>query len=366
MKILIAVTLALLTFMNHSARAAATANVRMYCLSIKFGHASAGGQNALYSLDLTGIENGINGELFPYSDTQPTHASNLILTDDLFDEQSFGAIYLSISDTDNNGDGFPDMFDTSQPFSGTTTGTYNIPGVASGTVTAQWSRNADSSVGTCVLKLKNFGDFYHSFTILEYKGPLTYTPGTNVVTGNVDLALTDMPGVELHGPMQFTKIPEDPHNELTLASGAWTNNAAETYSFLSYPYPITRDLSVLTNYYGGFEFDDGDLTTAEPDYYFWGLSIDDVNDADADGVPDFSDEPHQVPRAPALSLSRDSGNFLLKISADVGQLCELQEASSVDAISWPTILSVTLTNDPQTISLPLSATGAKFWRVHTP
>jgi len=30
---------------------------------------------------------------------------------------------------------------------------------------------------------------------------------------------------------------------------------------------------------------------------------------------------------------------------------------------WQTILSITLTNDPQTVSLPLPAVAQKFWRV---
>lgn len=364
MKTWLITSLALLTLLNNSIQAAQSAAMRMYCLSIKFNHASSGGPNAIYSLDLTGIDAGINGELFPISDTPPTHAAYLVLTD-LFDDEYSGSMTLDVPTTDNNGDGFPDIFDTSQTFNGSSSGTYSFPGFASGNVTASWGRDAGSADGSVRLRFQNFGDFFHVFTILEYKGPLTYTPGTSVVSGTVNLARTGAPELELHGPMTFTKTTTDPHNELAFASGEWTNNVPETYSF--YSSPLYRDLNLKTNYYGSFEFDDGDINTGEADYYFWGVSIDDVHDADSDGIPDFSDDPQIISvRPPLLSLNRAPGDLSLTISGNVGQLCEIQEASTVNAATWPTILSVTLTNDPQTVSLPLPATETRFWRVHTP
>ena len=92
-----------------------------------------------------------------------------------------------------------------------------------------------------------------------------------------------------------------------------------------------------------------------------------MNDADHDGIPDFSDDPQVIaPRAPMLSLNRGSTNLLLTMHGYVGETCEIQEATAIDAATWPMILSVTLTNDPQTVSLPLPETGTRFWRVRTP
>lgn len=366
MKILIALTVASLTLSQFSLQAAQNAAARLYCLSIRFGHASAGGQNALYSLDLTGIGAGINGELFPISDTPPTHESFLVLTDDISEEQIPGDLFLDVPTTDNNGDGFPDIFDSSQPFSGSSSGTYDFGDFGSGNVTATWSRDAGSQDGSCRLDLKNFGEpFYHTFTILEYKGPLSYTPGTNTVSGNVDLALTGAPDAQLHGPIVFTKSSIEPHDQLTLEDGSWTNNTEQIYTFFSYS--LFRDTNLKTNFYGGFEFQDGDPNTGEDDYYYWELSIDDINDADSDGIPDFSDDPKIISaRAPLLSLNHSPGNLSLTISGEVGQVCEIQDASSVNSTNWTTLSSVTLTNDPQIISLPLPGTATRFWRVHTP
>jgi len=364
MKTFIVVLLAWLTLLGDFVQATPTADARMYCLSVRFGHAQAGGPNALYSLDLTGINFGINGELYPVFGAPRTHFTSLILTDDLFDEEYEGSMLLNVPTTDINGDGFPDFFDTALGFSGSSSGTYSFPGIASGNAGASWSRNAGSYVGTCQLNFVGFGSFTHSFNILEYRGPLAYTPGTNVVTGNVDLTLTGVPDYELKGPIAFTKSATNPYNELTLQTGTWTNNTEQMFFY--YDYPFLRDVNIQTNYYGYFLFDDWNLDTAEEDYYVWVLSVDDRNDADSDTIPDFSDDPQNVsPRRPLLALNRAPGNLLLTISSDVGQLCEIQEAAIVNATNWPTILSVTLTNDPQTISLPLPS-QTKFWRVRVP
>ncbi|MEO6183569.1 MAG: hypothetical protein ABIP71_10830, partial [Verrucomicrobiota bacterium] len=249
-------------------------------------------------------------------------------------------------------------------FSGASSGTYNFSGIGSGNASASWSRSAGSDGGSCQLNFQGFGSFSHIFNILEYKGPLTYTPGTNNVSGNVDLILTGVPSFQLGGPIAFTKSPGDPHNQLTLQAGAWTNDTPQTFPFFSET--VTRDQSLKTNYYGYFEFDDWNLDTAEPDYYLWVISIDDRNDADADGIPDFSDDPSVSVNRPLLALKRASTNLLLTISGNVGQVCQIQEAVTINATNWPTIASVTLTNNSQTVSLPLPSSQTKFWRVRVP
>jgi hypothetical protein len=121
---------------------------------------------------------------------------------------------------------------------------------------------------------------------------------------------------------------------------------------------------LLTNYYGYPVFNDGDPSTAAEDYYYWELSIDDTNDSDGDTIPDFSDNPQvMTPSQPMLSLENRDTNLVLSISGDLNSLCKIQEISSLGSTNWITIMSVTLTNNPQTISLPLSSALANFWRV---
>ena len=128
---------------------------------------------------------------------------------------------------------------------------------------------------------------------------------------------------------------------------------------------FTRDPGWPTNYAGVVYFADGDPSTVAPDYQSWTLSIDDTNDANANGIPDFSDDPALAlpPRAPRLSLTPGATNLWLTISGDTGHTNDIQELDSLMTTNWHTKLSLTLTNDPQTVSLSLPTNQTKFWRV---
>ncbi len=155
----------------------------------------------------------------------------------------------------------------------------------------------------------------------------------------------------------------NPQNKLTLQTAFLTNAAQQTLSLFDIT-AFDRDLTLRTNYYGGVEFNDGDPSTAGDDYYSWELSIDDLNDRDHDGIPDFSDEPQSTaPRRPVLTLMGTSTNLLLTISGDVGRLHRVLETTNLTAGNWLTNLSFTLTNDPQSVALPAPLGAVKFWRV---
>lgn len=345
-----------------AADAAQTAQARMYCLSLRFqrGH----DQNALSTLDLTTLTAGINGELAPLFGAYDQWAWFDL---DFIGDVMTGTLNLDLpAFSDANGNGFPDFFEVAQSGSGTSSGAYSLDSGAGGSVQAQWTRNAGSAGGTCRLTLQGFGQFTHSFELIEYSGPLMYTPGSNTVSGSVDLTQTGNSANQFQGPVTFFKNSTNRFNELTLQPGAWTNAAMETLTFLEDDY--LHDSTYPTNYYGYFDFDDGDLSTGEPDYYTWLLSIDDPNDADNDGIPDLSDDPQIVlpPRRPRLALNRTPTNLLLSISGDVGRLHQIQGATSLTSPNWSNILSVTLTNDPQTVSLPIPAEMQKFWRALVP
>src|SRR4030095_2708247 len=121
------------------------------------------------------------------------------------------------------------------------------------------------------------------------------------------------PGNTLEGSVAFLKSPTNRFNQLTLQSAYLTNASMQTLS-LYVPTKFLRRTVNSTNYFGPVEFNDGDLSTpGVDDYYSWVLSIDDLNDADHDGIPDFSDDPSSValPRRPLLSLTHELTNVLL-------------------------------------------------------
>ena len=183
-----------------------------------------------------------------------------------------------------------------------------------------------------------------------------------MVSATVNLAQTGKPANTLQGPIVFDKSVTDRFNTLTNQPGVWTNAVSQTLTFDNEVF--TRDPAWPTNYVGYVFFADGAPNTAAPDYRLWVLSIDDTNDSNANGIPDFSDDPAVVlPRAPQLSLALGPTNLLLTISGDVGHVNQIVESTSLALPHWTTNQSLTITTDPQTVSLPLPATATKFWRV---
>jgi hypothetical protein len=212
--------------------------------------------------------------------------------------------------------------------------------------------------------------FSHSFEVIEYTGPLAYTPGKTNVLANLQVTQTGNPANVIQGPCQFVKLASDPYNDLTISDGTWTNNTLQSLNYAEdsegglgdlYRYPDWP-----TNYYGWLVMQDGDPNTGEPDYLYWNLSVDDANDADHDTIPDFSDDPQTTPvRQPKLTLALNANHLLLTISGDVGRMHEIQQLTALGSTNWQPVQSVTLTNDPQAVSLTLPTGDSSFWRVRT-
>jgi hypothetical protein len=207
------------------------------------------------------------------------------------------------------------------------------------------------------------GTYNCPFTLIEYTGPLTYAPGSNTVSATINLTQTGNSAKTLQGPIAFVKSTTDRFNTLTNQPGVWTNAASQPLSFDGEVF--SRGIPTWpTNYAGYVYFADGEPSTAAPDYRLWVLSIDDPNDANANGIPDFSDDPAAVPpRAPRLSLAAGPTNLWLTISGDVGHSNQIQQIGSLGTTNWLTTQSFLQTNDPQVVSLPVPAAAPKFWRV---
>ena len=74
-------------------------------------------------------------------------------------------------------------------------------------------------------------------------------------------------------------------------------------------------------------------------------------------------KPLDVPKVDAFAeLTKGSGNLQLTISGDIGHVHQIQETTSLANPNWQPVQSVTLTSDPQVVTLALPS-GPKFWRV---
>jgi hypothetical protein len=324
---------------------AETAQARLFCYSLRFQQGTTFG--GTLNLSSTG-GSPYNGELLPtFGDSSGNPWGSYFFIYYGGYGNIPGTIYVNLpAVTDANNNGFDDFFEVSRGVSTTSTSGSESTGLSSGSVTATWSRSAGSANGTCQLHFiddtyGDLGTYSCPFTLLEYTGPLTYTPGSNTVPASVNLTQTGNAANTLRGPITFVKIPTDRFNTLTNQAGAWTNYAGYVF------------------------FADGDRTTAGADYQLWVFSIDDTNDANANGIPDFSDDPAAVtpPHAPHISLVLGTTNLLLTINGDLNHTNQIQQIGALGSTNWQTIQSFWQTNASQTFSLPLPTGSPKYWRV---
>jgi hypothetical protein len=376
MKTLLILLISVVCVRLSSFGATETAQARLFCRSLRFQQATADDLAGFqWRMNLTTLNVGINGELaLDFSGSGYSHWSYTELYSEWYDYTDTGGwIAFNVPNgPDANGDGIPDFWEVSQSVNGLTgSGGINSPafGINSG-FSASWYRPAGSATGTCYYSIPDplsggvsTLDFAQTFELIEYDGPLNYTPGSTAVNGTVYLTQASS-GKIFAGAVQFLKESTNRLNDLTLQDGTWTNGANQTLNF--YWDTVERQSGWPTNYwdYGLFQFVDGDPNTLDQDYLIWGLIIVDTNDTDHNGIPDFSDDPAVVgpPSRPTLTLARQSGALLLTIHGDSGHVHLVQESASLFSPSWQTVVSTNLTGSQLGISLPLP-TQTKYWRV---
>ncbi len=378
MKWIACLSLLILSLFPSISAAAETAQARLYCLSVVL-HQGTDGYGDL--LNVNSVVGGGEDELMPWPQnpeiTFPDvegYGGNMGIYDanPLYLYWSYGSMSVSIPPfADANGNKFPDFFEVTQGVTNVTTvGSYTyfdqIEGHVSGQITAIWKRSAGSAKGTCSINLNDaYYDlpFLHAFEIREYTGTLSYTPATNAISGTLNLTQTGSATNTFKGPIQFVKSDSDHFNQLTNQPGILTDASQQLHYFTNHLF--LRDINWPTNYAGYIQFDDdGDGSTFYP-WALWVLSINDTNDSNHNGIPDFSDDPvpgSQPPRAPLLSLATGTNNLLLTIHGDVGHVHQIQQVSPLTSGAWQNAISITLTNDPQVVPVPFSG-GASFWRV---
>jgi hypothetical protein len=343
------------------------ASVYLFCASVRLLPAESSGFRLELTADAQASE--VNNELRPLFDpTLPSHGADFRLVDPAFPEPMTGQIAIDLPPfTDQNQNGFDDFFEVAQAVEAVrSAGLFSSP-VEDGTVTATWSRGAGQATGTCVLQLtgRTFGqlpEFVHSFELLAYAGQLAYTPGTNSVTGTLQLTQSGGLSNTLSGAIMFTPDATNRANHFVLPGSSWTNSAGGAFTYGAFP--VDRDEGLATNYFGFLTVEDGDPATSMVDFIDWVLSIDDPNDTDGDLIPDLTDDPFAPPaEPPELSLGRAAGQLLFTIESERGRTFELEEVSSVTETNWTMTLSGTLTNEVHTISWPVPSEPLRFWRV---
>lgn len=357
---------AVATVLAVGSTAAASAKIQLFNLSFRFQPAVVRVFGQDYRLSLTtGTRrfDPANGELSPvYGTSAFTHGGWLVLeTPQLFEPLVIPFVLNIPAFVDANTNDVHDFFEVSGGFNGVvTTGRYFDEFVfGEGQLRATWTRAADTRTGTCQLELEDFPSlvFVHPFELTQFDGTLLYAVSGRDITGSVDLKQKLNESVILGGAARLQRISAD---ELLLLPGTWVTPINEQF-----PYDGIQGITRRqTRYLSTFHFTDGDLTTDWEDYALYAMVITDPNDADRDGIPDLSDVPSA--RLPLLSLRRQGEELALTLSGEPGRVHEIQSTTSLASPTWQRVLSLTLTNDPQVLRLPLPERSPTFYRARVP
>ena len=346
-----------------------SATVNLHCLSLRIPQGSASMLGLSYTLQLTtgsGQNPDINNELMPdwSSSSSAQYISRFVLQSDAYPEPIPGIIGLYIPPfVDNNSNNISDFFEVSQPITPIqTSGIFVDDWVGDeGRITAIWSRDAGQRIGSCSLKM--VGSFVNltfpmTFEIMEYDGTMDYTMESSSPRGAVTLSLALSSTETLGGPIGFQVLGT---NDLTLLGGVWTNSSGQTFTYLATT-PGESIERYETNYYGYFEFKDGDPLSGMPGYNTWMIAISDKNDSNKNGIPNLSDLPPPVP--PRLMLSLTNRSLKLLIEAEAGRSCQIEKSVSITSTNWIPALLITMTNAYQILELPLPNEPTCFWRAY--
>ncbi|MSU34184.1 MAG: hypothetical protein EXS36_03550 [Pedosphaera sp.] len=359
--------------------AAKTAETWIYSTSVKVSPGTVKQLGQTSTLSFTVDPARINDE-FTVSPTSPAlYTTVMILDVPSFLEPLKATLNIGVPDSgDINLNALPDFFEVPRALaSATTSGEFRLDNgmeITEGTVSAIWSRPADSTTGTVKIQvnvngLGSLGTFTHTFEIFEYHGALTYTnAGTNVVAS---MALERMGGSgTFEGPFNFSNIDA---NELSFAPSQWKGPGNLNFNVLgSYELGVKDPLTLLrgglvTNYFGAFFFADGDPATPfEDEYDLWVLQIHDGNDTDKDGLPDLSDPVEGTgppPKGPLLSLAVSSNGIArLTLTGTAGQKVLVERSETMSSSMWQGVQTATLGVEPITLEFPASTAPSVFWR----
>lgn len=360
-----------------SAGLATEATMVMTCYSLSMPGASTKVGNENLNLAFTNeLADDINNEWFLSGGTSEI-SSLLVLK--LGDTQTTANATLRIP---NSGDLdvnlLTDFFEVSKPVNtAQTTGEFELDDgvdVYPGTLKATWNRPADSAFGTCKIQLSipDFGlinvAFDHTFEILQFKGPITYTvTGTNV-DASVKVLRQGASG-EFSGPWPLYQYSRA---ELGWKSTDWTGPGGYKFQVLANdalsdtPFSLLRAGNRTSDFYlGAFFLDDGNPTTPFTDEYdLWEVVVIDANDSNSNDIPDLSDIPATGPigNPPVLSARIVGDRLHLIIEGKAGQSVTLEQRTTLGPGSWATAQTLVLTTDTQEFDLGVPAATVFFIR----
>lgn len=278
-----------------AAKAANSARVSAYGLSVNLGPARSGGLTACFTtydgtanlplFDQVGNLIRVSGELSPSGNGRYQTDFGL---QDYWDWISYGTATVQFAATDGDANGVPDFLQpelhSNVTFSGNVT--EQMPFVAISTINGRLSRQAGSLQGsyTAAITGESGGRTYTGATfLLNVSGKVDYTRGAQN-QGIFQVRVTDSSGAS-HSYSTTTPFTVRSVNQIQIPATTFISSTGGG--------DIVSKLCTLNRsgqrYIGSLSLADGNLYTSWSDYTQWVLQIEDSNDRDADGIPDLSD-----------------------------------------------------------------------------
>jgi hypothetical protein len=312
-----------------------------------------------------------NHELFNTLQDDFTHASFFRLNGPEFTEPLLGEIIMNAPELlDDNTNGVPDFYEVSAEIPATpATGLWDSD-VAGGEARLVWQRSAGQLRGTVKIQLTSdeFGtlpEFTHAFEIIEYGGPFEYERRNEQAVGLVQWRRVGLETATLAGPLVTTREPTNRFAQFLIGESDLTNQLGQVVRVSLGD--VERDADYRLDYFGAMAFWDGDPTTPAVDYELYFIGFEDPNDADADGVPDLTDDVTAPPPPPSLAIARDGEGFLLNLRGEIGTTYTLERSSAVEqADLWIEEQEVTLTSTNEVLKMPGPTAPARYWRLRWP
>lgn len=319
-----------------------------------------------------------NRELRPESTEAQAFAADYVTMDAAGEIAQYGRVLLNtLVPPDADGDGIPDFF------SGSDSGTIDFSGALDvewpmelfASVTGRASRSAGSLSGSATFAVSVMGQpivqYAGPVDIITVEGTLHYehaasqhlpafrnSPASVAIanggaaTITARLANTAALTVQIRrfdgerpasGSLFFEIIDQN-----TLGFSAGELFSEGEIRFIE-PFKLARSGNV---YKGTFRFKDGDPSTPWPDFALYALSLTDVNDADADGIPDLSDVVADPPTydwvladrevstgpTPAISIASASpsvlGDFVVRATTSSGVSTSASAQIAINELLW--------------------------------
>ena len=209
----------------------------------------------------------------------------------------YGSLLLNLASLDSDGVGIPDFAQREKLGTTSITGTYtrDWPNVVTIAITGNLTRSAGSTLGTYSIvdqatggSVANIGG---TMEVQTYTGNFTYTRGAQNTATLTMSRTTAGATFNLTGNTPFTVTSV---NQISLPQFQMTNSVdGALYTILATTFARTGN-----KYVGSLRFTDGDMRTSWADHTDWVFVITDINDTDANGIPDLSDS---LPAAPTIT-----------------------------------------------------------------